>query len=72
MSPHEKALFQLGESLSTPVYKLKEMPTSEYFGWLRFYRERSEEIERQQEVRDGNLLAGSTDDLVRAMTNGKR
>ena len=72
MSPHERALYQLGESLGTPVYKLKEMPTSEYFGWLRYYQQKSEEMERQQEVQKGNLLAGSPEDLVRAMTNGRR
>lgn len=71
MSPHERALYQLGESLSTPLYILKKMPISEYFGWLQFYREKSEESERQEQLRKGNLMAGSPEDLVRAMTGGK-
>jgi hypothetical protein len=68
MNPHEKNMFYLAETLSTPVFLLLDMPVSEYFGWMRHFRERAEEQERQQRKKDGDLLAlDSSADFVSAM-----
>jgi hypothetical protein len=48
------------------VFELGAMPTSEYFGWIKFYQEKS----RQQEADSGNLLAMSDDDLIKGLTGG--
>lgn len=48
------------------VWEIKQMPASEYSGWIKFYTEKS----RQQEADNGNLLAMDNDDLIRGLTGG--
>jgi len=72
LSPHERNLYHLAENLSMPVYQLLDMPVSEYFGWLEFYRIRQEEKEIQERKAKGDLLAGTPEEMVLAMTGGKR
>ena len=67
-NPHEKNMFYLAETLSTPVFCLLDMPVSEYFGWIKHFRERAEEQEREQRKKDGDLLAlDNNADFVSAM-----
>jgi hypothetical protein len=67
-NPHEKNMFYLAETLSTPVYLLLDMPVSEYFGWVKHFQERAKEQERQQKKKDGDLLAlDNNDQFVAAM-----
>ena len=55
----------MAENLHTPVYELKKnMPASEYVGWMMFYKERA----RKEDAKNGNLLAMDPDDMVKAMT----
>lgn len=62
MTQEEQALFQLAENLHTPVYELKRnMPASEFFGWMEFYQARADK-------ESGNLLAGDADSLIQALT----
>lgn len=67
-NPHEFNLYQLAENLSRPVYELKRMPVSEYFGWLRFYQARSEQQEKEERKAKGDLMASDSNaDFVKAM-----
>lgn len=73
MSPHERTVFTLAENLSTPVYQLLDMPVSEYFQWIEFYRIRAEEKELEDRRAKGDLMvAGSNENFVLAMTGGKK
>ena len=66
MTPHRLSLYTLAENLNRMVYELEEMPSSEYMGWLEYYKERS----RQQEADNGNLMAMSNEDLIKGLTGG--
>lgn len=75
MSPVESGLYSLAETLSTPVYVLKEnMPASEYFGWITYFSEQDKErkvrekMAAKQKPGAKNLLAGSTSDLISGLT----
>lgn len=70
MTQHEENLFALAERLSMGVWQLKQMPISEYFGWMRYCQKLQEERQRQEEVNKGNLLAMSTQDMIKAATGG--
>lgn len=39
MTTEERNLYALAERLHTPVFKLREMPYSEYLGWIKYLRE---------------------------------
>lgn len=67
MSPHERTVFHLAENLSTPVYRLLDMPVSEYFKWIEFYRIKAEERELEERRAKGDLLAGTPEEMIKAM-----
>lgn len=68
INPHEKNLFQLAEVLSTPVFCLRDMPVSEYFGWIRHFREKAEAQELAERKKNGDLLAlDNNEQFVQAM-----
>lgn len=68
INPHEKNLFQLAEVLSTPVFRLRDMPVSEYFGWIRHFREKAEAQELAERKKNGDLLAlDNNEQFVQAM-----
>lgn len=71
MTQHEENIFALAERLSMGVWQLKQMPVSEYFGWMKYFEKRRQEAEREHQVRDGNLLAMNTSDMVKAATGGR-
>jgi hypothetical protein len=70
MTQHEENLFALAERLSMGVWQLKQMPVSEYFGWMKYFQKRQAEAERQEQINKGNLLAMSTDEMIKAATGG--
>ena len=44
------------------------MPSSEYFGWLSFYKQKAEDAERDEQKSKGNLLAMDEDAIIRGLT----
>lgn len=66
MSEMEVSLYTLAENLGKMRHELDAMPSSEYFGWIKFYQEKS----RKQEADNGNLLAMSDEDLIKGLTGG--
>ena len=66
MTPYRQSLYTLAENLGKMVCELDAMPSSEYFGWIQFYQEKS----RQQDADNGNLLAMSNEDLIKGLTGG--
>jgi hypothetical protein len=62
-------LYQLAESLKTPVYELKEkMPISEYHGWVEFYTRTNEEREIESKLGGKKNLLNNPNDLVQGLT----
>ena len=55
LDPLEMNLYQIAENLHVPVYELRaHMPSSEFFGWMQFYRQRDEQ--REQASKGPNML----------------
>ena len=49
LDPLEMNLYQIAENLHVPVYELRaHMPSSEFFGWMQFYRQREEARQEAQ------------------------
>lgn len=70
MNQHEQNLYALAERLSMGVWQLKNMPVSEYFGWMRYINLRAEEAEKESQAAKGNLLAMDTSQIVKRVTGG--
>lgn len=49
------------------VWEVKEMPTSEYLGWVAYF----EEKERRKQVKKGNLMAMNPEDISKAFPRGR-
>lgn len=47
-------------------WELDAMPSSEYFGWIKFYNLKA----KQEDADNGNILAMSNDDLIKGLTGG--
>jgi hypothetical protein len=64
MSPMEMGAYTLAENLGMTVTRLKkEMPMSEYYGWMKYHGER----QRQDKAADGDLLSMDEDDMIKGM-----
>lgn len=57
-------MYAIAEVLHKDVQEVRDMPSSDYFGWLAFYEQRSREQEKEQ----GNLLAMDEDEMVSNLT----
>lgn len=57
-------VYSLAEVLGKCVHELREMPTTEYFGWIAYFNEKA----RKREVEKGNLLAMDPDEMIKAAT----
>lgn len=68
MSPIEKNLFHLAERLHMGVWQLKQMPVSEYFGWVKYINEQSEERDRSERAAKGDLTAMTPQQIISRMT----
>jgi len=61
----------LAEIVGMPVYKLKEeLPMSEYFGWQQYLSDKNKAMEKASKPGKRNLLEGTTQDLIKGLTNG--
>jgi hypothetical protein len=62
-------LYQLAESLHTPVYELKQnMPMSEYKGWIEYYDRGNKEREIQSKLGGKKNLLDDPNSLVQGLT----
>jgi hypothetical protein len=62
-------LFQLAQTLGTPVYELKEnMPISEYHGWIEFFDRVNKEREIESKLGGQKNLLNNPNDLVQGLT----
>ncbi len=68
MTQHEENLFALAERLSMGVWQLKQMPVSEYFGWVEFINEQNEERDRSERAAKGDLTAMTPEQIISRMT----
>lgn len=57
-------MYAIAEALHKDVQEVRDMPASDYFGWLAFYQHRNREQEKEQ----GNLLAMDEDEIVSKLT----
>jgi len=48
------------------VWECKELPASEYLGWIAYF----EEKERKKEVKRGNIMAMDSEELTKAFPRG--
>jgi hypothetical protein len=68
MKPVDKNLFHLAERLHKCVWEIRQMPITEYFGWLSHFQEQAEERDREQRVAKGDMTAMSPDQILSRMT----
>jgi hypothetical protein len=62
-------LYQLAETLGTPVYELKRnMPISEYQGWIEFFDRSNKEREMAAKLGGKKNLLDNPNDLVQGLT----
>ena len=50
------------------VWQLKQMPVSEYFGWVKFINEQNEERDRAERAAKGDLTAMTPEQIISRMT----
>jgi hypothetical protein len=62
-------LYQLAQTLGTPVYELKRnMPISEYQGWIEFFARIEKEREIESKLGGKKNLLNNPNDLVQGLT----
>lgn len=68
MKPVEKNLFHLAERLHKCVWEIRQMPITEYFGWLSHLQEQAEERDREQRAAKGDMTAMTPDQILSRLT----
>ena len=68
MTQHEHNLFALAERLNMAVWQIKQMPCSEYFGWLLFFQKQQEEREIEERKAKGDMTVMSPAEIVSRLT----
>jgi hypothetical protein len=68
MKPVDKNLFHLAERLHKCVWEIRQMPITEYFGWLSHFREQAEERDREQRVAKGDMTAMTPEQILSRLT----
>lgn len=68
MKSHEYNLYALAERLNMAVWQVKQMPCSEYFGWLRYLQEQAERREIEERKAKGDMTVMTPAEIVSRLT----
>lgn len=68
MKPHEENLYSLAEHLRMAVWQVKQMPCSEYFGWIRYLNAKAEERDIAERKAKGDMTVMSPQEIVSRLT----
>lgn len=68
MLPVERNLYHLAERLNKFVWEVRQMPVTEYFGWIAHFQEQAEERDRQERVAKGDMTAMTPEQILSRLT----
>lgn len=68
MKPHEQNLFALAERLNMAVWQIKQMPCSEYFGWIAYLQKQAEDREIADRKAKGDMTVMTPEEIVQRLT----
>ena len=68
MRPHEHNLFALAERLNMAVWQVKQMPCSEYFGWIAYLQDQAEKRELADRKAKGDMTVMTPSEIVSRLT----
>lgn len=68
MLPVERNLYHLAERLNKFVWEVRQMPITEYFGWISHFEAQAEERDRQERVAKGDMTAMTPEQILSRLT----
>lgn len=68
MTPVEQNLFHLAERLHKCVWEIKQMPVTEYFGWITHFNAQAEARDKEERVKKGDMTAMSPQQILSRLT----
>lgn len=68
MTPVEENLFHLAERLHKCVWEIKQMPVTEYFGWITHLNKQAEARDKEERKKKGDMTAMSPAEIVSRLT----
>jgi hypothetical protein len=66
--PIERNLFHLAERLNKFVWEVRQMPITEYLGWIAHFEAQADARETEEKVAKGDMTAMSADQILSRLT----